>query len=138
MKQEPKTLSVPVAGRLYFDLGKNASYEAVRRGDIPVIRIGSRLRVPRIALEKMLEQAGSPMAPDDAGLPPTVSGPRREDGMYRKPNHPPPLLSRKDPRFNSDHHRAHNKIDQKSSARERPPQASEGLLGETSENGGAA
>ena len=89
MQQEPKTLSVPVAGRLYFDLGKNASYEAAKRGEIPVIKIGSRLRVPVVALEKMLAQAGSPIARDDADLPPTVSG-TREDGSYRKPNHPPP------------------------------------------------
>ena len=45
-KGDPKTLSVPVAGRIYLDLGRNASYEAVKRGEIPVIRIGSRLRVP--------------------------------------------------------------------------------------------
>jgi hypothetical protein len=60
MQEEGKTLSVPVAGRRYFDLGKNASYEAAKRGDIPVIKIGSRLRVPVVALEKMLEQACRP------------------------------------------------------------------------------
>jgi hypothetical protein len=54
----PKTLSVPEAGRRYFDLAKNASYEAARRGDFPVIRIGARLRVPVIALERMLAEAG--------------------------------------------------------------------------------
>jgi hypothetical protein len=54
-----KTMSVPDAGRLYFDLGKNASYEAARRGELPVIKIGSRLRVPVIALERMLAEAGS-------------------------------------------------------------------------------
>jgi hypothetical protein len=52
-----KTLSVPEAGRRYFDLGKNASYDAARRGELPVIRIGSRLRVPVMAIERMLEQA---------------------------------------------------------------------------------
>jgi hypothetical protein len=54
----PKTLSVPEAGKLYFDLGKNASYEAARRGELPVIKIGSRLRVPIVALERKLEAAG--------------------------------------------------------------------------------
>jgi len=43
---QPKTLTVPEAGRRYFDLGRNASYEAARRGDIPTIRIGRLLRVP--------------------------------------------------------------------------------------------
>ena len=49
-----KTISVPAAGRRYFDLGKNASYAAAARGEIPVIRIGSRLRVPVAALERMM------------------------------------------------------------------------------------
>jgi hypothetical protein len=54
----PKTLSVPQAGREYFGLGKNASYAAAARGEIPVIKIGSRLRVPVVALERMLVEAG--------------------------------------------------------------------------------
>ena len=57
MKEEtPKTLSVPEAGRRYFDLARNSSYEAAKRGQIPVIRIGHKLRVPVVALERMLEQ----------------------------------------------------------------------------------
>ena len=54
----PKTLSVPAAGRHYFDLGKNASYAAAARGEIPVVKIGSRLRVPVVALERLLAEAG--------------------------------------------------------------------------------
>ena len=53
-----KTMSVPEAGREYFDLGRNAAYEAARRGDIPTIRIGRLIRVPVVALERMLEEAG--------------------------------------------------------------------------------
>jgi len=53
-----KTLSVPQAGREYFELGRNASYEAAKRGDIPVIKIGRKLRVPIVALETMLKGAG--------------------------------------------------------------------------------
>jgi hypothetical protein len=56
MTDQPKTLSVPEAGRLYFDLGRNGSYEAARRGEIPTIRIGSRLRVPVVQLELMLTE----------------------------------------------------------------------------------
>ena len=55
MDAQPKTLTVPEAGRVYFDLGRNASYEAARRGDIPTIRIGRLLRVPVAALERMLK-----------------------------------------------------------------------------------
>jgi excisionase family DNA binding protein len=35
-------------------IGRNQAYEAVRRGDIPSITIGSRQRVPKPALEKLL------------------------------------------------------------------------------------
>jgi hypothetical protein len=34
MADDCKTLTVPEAGRRYFDLGRNASYEAARRGEI--------------------------------------------------------------------------------------------------------
>ena len=50
-----KTVSVPAAGKQYFGLAKNASYAAAARGEIPVIRIGGRLRVPVCQLERMLE-----------------------------------------------------------------------------------
>jgi hypothetical protein len=59
MENDRKTISVPEAGKQYFDLGKNASYEAARRGELPVVKIGGRLRVPVIALERMLAEAGS-------------------------------------------------------------------------------
>jgi excisionase family DNA binding protein len=48
------TMSVPKAGK-QLGLGKNASYEAAHRGEIPVIRIGRRLLVPIVAFERMLE-----------------------------------------------------------------------------------
>jgi hypothetical protein len=53
---EPKTLTVPEAGRTYFRLGRNASYDAARRGDIPTIRIGRLLRVPIAAMEARLAE----------------------------------------------------------------------------------
>lgn len=43
------TLDVPEAGRL-LGLGRNASYDAARRGEIPTLRIGQRLLVPVPAL----------------------------------------------------------------------------------------
>jgi hypothetical protein len=57
-EEQCRTLTVPEAGRRYFDLSQNGSYLAAQRGDIPTIRIGGRLRVPVAALERMLEQAG--------------------------------------------------------------------------------
>jgi excisionase family DNA binding protein len=50
---ERKVLTVPEAGA-QLGLGRNASYDAAKRGDIPTIRIGKLLRVPLRALEQML------------------------------------------------------------------------------------
>jgi len=58
MDDHLKTLTVPEAGRRYFNLSRNASYKAVRRGEIPVIRIGRLLRVPIVALDEKLKAAG--------------------------------------------------------------------------------
>ncbi len=55
--EKPKTMSVPEAGKVYFDLSKNASYEAARRGDIPTIRVGRLLRVPVAAMERRVGEA---------------------------------------------------------------------------------
>ncbi len=51
------TISVEEAGRL-IGVSRNSAYEAVRRKELPVIRIGRRLLVPRAALEKLLAGAG--------------------------------------------------------------------------------
>jgi hypothetical protein len=50
----PWTMSVPAAGKKYLDLGRNASYAAAKRGDIPTIVIGGLLKVPVRRLERML------------------------------------------------------------------------------------
>ena len=50
--------SVPEAGAK-LGLSRSASYEAARRGEIPTIRIGKLLKVPNVAFEKMLADAGS-------------------------------------------------------------------------------
>ena len=39
-------------------LGKTATWEAIWRGEIPHIRVGRRVLVPRLALEHFLAQAG--------------------------------------------------------------------------------
>jgi hypothetical protein len=59
----PKTMSVPDAGRVYYDLGKNASYAAARRGEIVTIRVGRLLRVPVIAMERRLAEADAEAKP---------------------------------------------------------------------------
>jgi hypothetical protein len=51
-------MSVPEAGKKYFGLGRNASYAAAARGEIPTIKIGSRIFAVVAALERRIEQAG--------------------------------------------------------------------------------
>ena len=48
-----QTLSITEAGNV-LGIGRSAAYEAARTGQIPTIKIGRRLLVPIIALEKML------------------------------------------------------------------------------------
>jgi hypothetical protein len=55
----PKTITVPVAGKRYFGLSRNAAYAAAKRGDIPTIKFGKLLRVPVVALEAMLQPRSS-------------------------------------------------------------------------------
>jgi helix-turn-helix protein len=57
-KEAPLTLDVPTAGKKYFNLSRNGSYDAAARGEIPTIKIGRLIRVPVRALEKMLDRAG--------------------------------------------------------------------------------
>ena len=47
------TMTVPEAGRV-LGIGRSQAYEAVRRGDIPTIKIGRRILVPVAALERLL------------------------------------------------------------------------------------
>jgi excisionase family DNA binding protein len=35
-------------------IGKNSAYEAAKRGDIPVVKVGKRLLVPSVAFDQML------------------------------------------------------------------------------------
>ena len=46
-------LSVPEAGAM-IGLGRNASYEAAKAGDIPVLEIGALKIVPRLAWLKKI------------------------------------------------------------------------------------
>lgn len=56
------TVSVPEAGKV-LSLSRNGSYEAAKRGEIPTLKFGSKLRVPTAALRKMLEQPAAAAAP---------------------------------------------------------------------------
>jgi hypothetical protein len=63
MTDEILTISVPEAGRRYFGLSRNGSYEAAKRGEIPTVGIGRLKRVPVRALEAILDRASeNPLA----------------------------------------------------------------------------
>ena len=46
-------------------IARNQAYEAAKRGEIPTIRIGRRVLVPRVAFDRLLAGA----AGDDAPVP---------------------------------------------------------------------
>ena len=52
----PKTISVPEAGKVYYGLSKNGSYEAARRGDIPTIQVGRLKRVSVAVMDRIVGQ----------------------------------------------------------------------------------
>ena len=64
MERRCLTVSVEEAGEI-LGCSRNTAYEAVRRGEIPVIRLGKLLRVPKAALERLLN--GEPLVPGLAG-----------------------------------------------------------------------
>lgn len=55
--EELLVYTVEEAGRL-MGLGRSAAYEAARSNQLPVLRIGRRWLVSKVALNKMLAEAG--------------------------------------------------------------------------------
>ncbi|EWT05050.1 hypothetical protein N864_07615 [Intrasporangium chromatireducens Q5-1] len=62
------TISVPDAGRV-LGIGRDASYAAAARGEIPTLRLGRAIRVP---VPKLLELLGATPDMSEAG---PVDGP---------------------------------------------------------------
>jgi len=50
-------ITVPEAAQM-LGISRNFAYELVKRGELPVRKLGKRLLIPRVALEKMLEEGG--------------------------------------------------------------------------------
>ena len=58
--EKPLTMSIPAAGKWAYNLGRNASYEAAKRGDLGIIiKIGGRNRVGVAALVRKVEREGA-------------------------------------------------------------------------------
>jgi excisionase family DNA binding protein len=52
-KQPTDTYTVPEAGKR-LNIGRNQAYAAAKRGEIPTIKIGRSLRVPKPAFNRLL------------------------------------------------------------------------------------
>jgi excisionase family DNA binding protein len=80
------TLKVEEAAKL-LGIGRNTAYEAVRTGEIPVVKFGRRLLVPREALNRLLAQEPSAACAVGAQLDVACKGGRvdrsRDDGSAR-------------------------------------------------------
>ena len=55
------TYTVEEAGRM-LGISRGSAYEAAKSGQLPVLKIGGRLLVPKAALDRMLGSAGTPEA----------------------------------------------------------------------------
>ena len=55
MDGERQTLTIEEAAKV-LGIGRQLAYDKAKTGEIPVIKIGRRLLVPRRALEKLLEE----------------------------------------------------------------------------------
>ena len=53
-KQQSDAYTVPEAGKR-LKIGRNQAYAAAKRGEIPTIKIGRSLRVPKPAFDRLLE-----------------------------------------------------------------------------------
>jgi excisionase family DNA binding protein len=57
--EERATLTVSEAARL-LGISRNSAYQGIMTGEIPHIKIGRRILVPKVALMKLLERSNEP------------------------------------------------------------------------------
>lgn len=65
-EESREVLHVEEVARM-LDISRTSAYEAITRGQLPSIRLGRRLRVPRAALERLLLEGTE--RTDDASQP---------------------------------------------------------------------
>jgi hypothetical protein len=79
---EPKAIlaTVDEARGLLFGkgIGRNAFYDAIKRGEIPSVRIGRRIFVPMVAAKQKLGGTTTPLPEDRLG----IGGPRAAAGAF--------------------------------------------------------
>lgn len=64
MAEPPVLLTVEEAAAM-LRIGRNTAYELIARGELPHVRLGRLIRVPRHALERWIEEAARMPAPID-------------------------------------------------------------------------
>ena len=57
INNEAATVTVEEAARI-LGIGRQTAYDLVNQGTIPSLRLGRRLVVPKVGLERMLSEAG--------------------------------------------------------------------------------
>jgi len=57
MSVECRTIKIDDAAKT-LGISRNAAYGAAKSGELPTIKIGKRLLVPKVALDRLLESAG--------------------------------------------------------------------------------
>lgn len=63
MATERLTVDIPTCARM-LGISRGVAYTLAAQGRLPAIRLGRRLMVSRVALEKMLAEAGQAGAPE--------------------------------------------------------------------------
>ncbi len=82
-----------------WPLGRSSTYEALRRGELPVVKVGTRRFIPTAALRQLLcldEAAAGPQTRNEASVSTTEASlnllatpdpeVRRRDGGYTRPS----------------------------------------------------
>jgi excisionase family DNA binding protein len=73
------TLTVAQAAKL-LGISRNSAYEAAKRGQLPILKIGSRILVPRVALEEMLTRSAAKAGTVPANVGAAGAGQRAPTG----------------------------------------------------------
>ena len=62
MSDQRLTLTVDEVAKA-LGIGRNSAYEAIQRGEIPALRFGRRVVIPKAALEELLRNTDCETAP---------------------------------------------------------------------------
>lgn len=60
--EKRETLTIPEVAQI-LGIGRNSAFAAASRGELPTIRLGRRILVPRAALERLLEAHNRTITP---------------------------------------------------------------------------